>query len=114
MTRGTPSQDAGSFDNTITTGVDLNADATTDVYDPSQQAIVYGVYLPNGGSSAIVQLELTDGTDTGVVTPGQGAGDAVDYTGPIVLNKGWKLQVNVTTVEGGAQTNDAVVSHSEQ
>lgn len=114
MPRGTPTQDAGSYDNTITTGVDLNSTGTTDVYDAGQQAIVYGAYLPNGGTSAIVQLEITDGTDTAVLTPGQAAGDGIAYTGPIVLNKGWKLQVNVTTVEGAAQTNDAVVSHSEQ
>jgi len=94
--------------------IDLNANATTTVYDGDTRAIVYGVYLRNGGSTAVARLEVTDDTDTATLTPGQGGGDSIEFTGPIVLNRSEQLQVNVTTVEGSAQTNTAAVSRDEQ
>ena len=96
------------------TDIDLNADAATTVYDGDTQAIVYGVYLRNGGSTAVARLEVTDGTDTATLTPEQGGGDSIEFTGPVVLNRSEQLQVNVTTVEGAAQTNTAAASRDEQ
>jgi hypothetical protein len=96
------------------TSVDLNTDATTDLYDPSDEAVVHGVYLQHGGSTAVVQLEITDGTDTAVLTPGQAAGDGIAFTGPIGLDSGEKIQANVTTKEGSAQSNTAAVSKGEK
>lgn len=112
---GTPVRDNRTYAATKTTGVDLNSTGSTDIYDPSVQAMVYGAYLRNGGGTAEVSLEATDGTDTITVLNNRanGGGD-VEFTGPIVLDSGWKLQVNVTTAEGTAQTNDAVVFKAEK
>ena len=96
------------------TTVDLNADATTDLYDPSRAATVWAVHLQNGGGTAVVQLEVTDGSNTAVLTPGQAAGDGIDYAQVLELAASEKLQANVTTVEGGAQTNTAVVLRAEE
>lgn len=95
------------------TTVDLNTNATTDLYDPSTDAEISGVFLQNGGSTAVVQLEVTDGTDTAVVTPGQAGGDGIDMGDTISLGASDKLQANVTTVEGAAQSNTAVVLKRE-
>lgn len=96
-----------------TTGIDLNTTGTTDVYDPSTEALVHGVYMRNGGGTAVVRLEVTDGTNTAVLTPGQSGGEGIAFGDTIALDSGQKLQVNVTTAEGSSQTNDAVVSRGE-
>lgn len=93
------------------TSVDLNSNATTDLLDIGVRTEVTGVYLQNGGTSAVVQLEVTDGTDTAVLTPGQAAGNGIDYGDTVQLDSADKLQANVTTVEGAAQSNTAVVTH---
>lgn len=97
------------------TSVDLNSSGTTDIYDPTDDAVAHGVHLENGGSTAVVQLEVTDGTNTAVLTPGQTAGDGIAWEpGVYGLEAGEKLQVNVTTVEGSAQSNTAAASVGEQ
>lgn len=95
--------------------VNLNATGTTALYNPTEDAVAHGVHLQNGGSTAVVQLEVTDGTDTAVLTPGQAAGDGIAWEpGEYGLDAGDTLQVNVTTAEGAAQTNTAAVSHGEK
>lgn len=96
------------------TDIDLNTSGTTTLYDGNAQAIVTGVYLQNDGTSAVVRLEMTDGTDTAVLTPDQTAGDGIAFDGPLHIEKAQNLQANVATVEGGAQTNTAVASVDEQ
>lgn len=97
------------------TTVDLNdTSGTTDLFDPSGDATVYGVYLRNGGSSAVVNLEVTDGSDTATVVNNRGSGGADIALGDtLALGNGDKLQVNVTTAEGSAQSNTAVVFKTE-
>lgn len=95
------------------TSVDLNSNATTDLYDPSSDATVFGVFLENSGSSAVVQLEVTDGTNTAVLTPGQTAGDGISFHGEVFLGEGDKLQANVTTIEGSSLSETAVVLEAQ-
>lgn len=95
--------------------VDLNTVATTDVYDPTEDAEVHAVHLANSGSTAVVQLEVTDGTDTAVLTQGQAAGDGIAWEpGTYGLEAGEKLQANVTTAEGSSLTGTAAASVGEQ
>lgn len=96
------------------TSIDLNSTGTTAIYNPTDEAVVHGVYLQNGGGTAVVQLEVTDGTDTAVLTPGQTGGEGIDYTGPLGLDSDETLQTNVTTAEGAAQSNTAAVSRGEK
>lgn len=91
------------------TPIDLNATGATPIYDASHDATVYGVHLTNSGGTAVVQLEVTDGTDTVVLTPDQAAGDDVVYDRPIPLDAANDLQINVTTAEGSALEETAVV-----
>lgn len=92
------------------TTIDLNDTGTTStVYDGDDDTLIYGVFMQNGGSTAVAQLEVTDGTDTSVLTPGQTAGDGIDFGSTIALSKNDDLQINVTTAEGSAQTNECVV-----
>lgn len=98
---------------TVFTAVDLNSGGTTTVADPSNDARVPSVHLTNGGSTAVVVLEVTDGTDTVVLTPGQTAGDNIAYQTDVMLDENESLQVNVTTPEGAAQTNTAAVGVAE-
>lgn len=96
------------------TSIDLNTNATTDIVDTSRQTKVYSVHMLNGGSSAVAQLEVTDGSSTGVLTQGQSAGDTISFTGPIVVPSGETVQINVTTVEGAAQSNTCLVTRGNQ
>jgi len=96
------------------TDIDLNSTGATTIYDGDAQAAIYGVYLRNGGGTAEVRLEVTDGTDTATIANPSGAGASLEFTGPIVLNRTEDLQINVTTAEGSAQTNTAAVSRDEQ
>lgn len=91
------------------TDVDLNATGTTTVHNPSHDATAFGVYLPNSGSTAVVELRVTDGTDTVNLTPGQAAGDDVAYSDPLPLDGDNELEINVDTAEGSALTETAVV-----
>lgn len=91
------------------TTVDLNSTGTTTVYDPDHDATAYGVYMANGGGTADVQLEVTDGTDT-VVLDDPGAGSAIEFSDDLALDGDQSLQVNVTTAEGSALTETAAVS----
>lgn len=92
----------------VYTDVDLNTDATTTVYDPSHDATVGRVEVPNGGSTAEFDVEVTDGTDT-VVLASSGAGNAVTLADPLPLDGANSLQVDVTTVEGSALTETVAV-----
>lgn len=95
------------------TSIDLNDTSTTStIYDPSTDAEVSGVYMQNGGTSAEVQLEVTDGTDTSVLAV-PGAGNSLEFGDTISLGDGDSLQINVTTAEGTAQANTAVVFKTE-
>ena len=94
--------------NTEYTTVDLNATGTTSIYAPSSDATVYGVYLENGGSTAELQLEATDGSDT-VILSNPGAGEGLSFSDMHALGGDQTLQVNVTVAEGAAQTNTAAV-----
>lgn len=92
--------------------IDLNATGTTELFSPETDAFIYGVYLTNGGSTAEVDLEITDGTDT-VTLESNAAGGNVSYENEIVLGRSDSLQVNVRVAEGAAQTNTAVVLKAE-
>lgn len=95
------------------TTVDLNATGTTTLFDADSAADVWGVYLRNGGGTAEVSLEVTDGSNTARVVDNEGsAGAGIEFTGPLQLAAAEDLQANVTTAEGTAQTNDAVVIRS--
>lgn len=93
---------------TVFTDVDLNATGTTTVANPDKDARVSAVYLANGGSTADVQLEVTDGTDT-VIVDDPVAGSGITHETDVMLDKGESLQVNVTTAEGSALTETAAV-----
>lgn len=101
------------------TDIDLNSTGTTDLYtipsdDVTDGAVIEGVYLKNGGGAAVVQLEVTDGSSTAVLTPGQSGGDSITFTGGILLGGSDKLQANVTTAEGSSQTNTAAVGRGNR
>lgn len=96
------------------TDVDLNDNATTEVYNPGKEAHVYFVKMENTGSTAQAQLELTDGSSTAVLTTTQSAGDDIAWTVGMALGPDDKLQVNVTTVEGSALAGTVAVSRGEQ
>lgn len=91
---------------TVFTDVDLNADAVTTLADPASDARVSSVYVPNGGSTAEIQLEVTDGTDT-VVIDNPAAGSGIEHETDVLLDEGESVQMNVTTVEGSALTETA-------
>lgn len=92
------------------TDVDLNTDATTEIFSPSHnEQAVERVEMPNGGSTAEVALEVTDGTTTYTLASSGSGGDAVSFAGTLPLTDGETLQINVTTVEGSAQTDTAGV-----
>ena len=93
---------------TVLTAVDLNASGTTSIADPSNDARVSAVYLANGGSTADVQLEVTDGTDT-VVIDDPAAGNGIEHETDVMLDENESLQVNVTTAEGSALSDTAAV-----
>jgi len=94
------------------TSIDLNSTGATTVYDPSDDSEVSGVYLNNGGSTAEVQLEATDGSDTSILAV-PGAGNSLEFSGTALLDSGDSLQINVTTAEGAALTGTAVVFRAE-
>lgn len=94
------------------TSIDLNATGTTEVHNPTTDSHVVGVWLENSGSTAVVQLEVTDGTSTAVLTPAQTAGDGIDFSADIALDADDTLQINVTTAEGSALTGTAAASRS--
>lgn len=98
---------------TVFTTVNLNATGTTTVANPSGDARVPAVYLANGGGTADVQLEVTDGTST-VVVDDPAAGSGIVHETDVLLDEDESLQVNVTTAEGAALTETAaagVASH---
>lgn len=95
------------------TTVDLNATGTTALLDRDTAADVWGVYLRNGGSTAEVSLEITDGSNTATLADNRGsAGANIEFDGPLELAASETLQANVTTAEGSAQSNTAVVIRS--
>ena len=105
--------DIGGFKAGVTyTDIDLNTNAATEIYNHDGDAAIYGVYMENGGSTAEVNLEVTDGTDTAVLAQ-PGAGGSVEFGETVVFDNPESLQINVTTVEGAAQTNTCVVFHGE-
>jgi len=94
------------------TDVDLNSTGTTTLLSPSTDVQISGVYLLNGGTSAEVDLEITDGTDTATLSEGSGGGN-VTFGDTTILGAGDSLQITVQTAEGAAQTNTAVVIYAE-
>lgn len=113
MARGAPVTPADTPDVDYT-DVDLNDASAHTVYNPSGPAIVYGVWLANGGGTADVQLQVTDGSDTVNLTATQGAGNDLRFTNTIALSSDDSLQINVDTAEGSAQTDTAAVSRVER
>lgn len=97
---------------TVFTDIDLNSTGTTTVADPSNDARVPSVHLTNGGGTAEVRLEVTDGTDTAVLTD-PGAGANIDYQTDIMLDENESVQIVVEVAEGTAQTNTAAVGVAE-
>lgn len=95
------------------TSIDLNTTGTTTVYDGDREAIIHGVYAENSGGTLEVQLEITDGTDTTVLTLDQGAGDGIAFETELELDPSNDLQLNVTTGEGAIETTTAAVIRSE-
>jgi len=91
----------------VYTDVDLNATGSTTLFDPDDGAEVSGVYLPNGGSTAEVDLEVTDGTDTTTLVVG-GAGGRVEFGNTVRLGGDDSLQATVRVAEGTALTETAV------
>lgn len=90
------------------TSIDLNDTSTTStIFDPINGRAT-GVYMENGGTTAEVQLEVTDGSNTAVLAV-PGAGNNLEFSGEIHLDKSDSLQINVTTAEGSSQSNTAVV-----
>lgn len=90
----------------VYTTVDLNATGTTTVYDPDTDATVERIQVPNGGSTAEFDVEVTNGSDT-VVLESSGGGNAITIADPLPLNGAQSVQVNVTAAEGGALTETA-------
>lgn len=88
------------------TTVDLNATGTTTLADPDSDARLPAVYVPNGGSTADIQLEVTDGADT-VVVDNPAAGEAIEHETDVLIDAGQSVQVNVTTAEGTALSETA-------
>lgn len=93
--------------NAVFTSIDLNSTGTTTIWDPVSGKAV-GVYMNNGGATAEVQLEVTDGTNTAVLDV-PGAGTNLEFGNEASLASSDSLQINVTVAEGSAQTNTAVV-----
>lgn len=97
------------------TSINLNPASTptaTTVYNPADLATVYAVDLANGGSSAEVRLQVTDGTNTAVIAE-PAAGAALHVAADRVLSAGDELQVVVETAEGSSLTETAGVSRGE-
>lgn len=95
------------------TDVDQNTAATTTLYSPTNDAKAGGVHLNNPGSTAELRLEVTDGTNTAVLSD-PGAGASISFTDEVFLSGGTdQLQVVVETAEGSAQSETAAVSRSE-
>lgn len=102
----------GDDPTTTYTTVDLNSTGTTTIYDGDVGATIQGVYMKNDGGNAIAQLEVTDGTDTGVIRE-LAVGGNLEYDGDIDLPPTDDLQINVTTAEGSAETAEVVVVANE-
>jgi len=96
----------------VYTSIDLNTAATTTLYDPDEDAEISGVFLPNGGSTAEVSLEVTDGTDTGTLAQ-SGAGGAIEFGDTIRIGEADSIQLTVTTVEGAALSETATVLRTQ-
>lgn len=94
------------------TSVDLNTTGTTTIYNGSVQGKVYGVFLHHSGSTAEFQLEVTDGTNTGILRV-PGAGSSLEFGDTIAVDSGDDLQINVTVAEGSSLTGTAVVFRGE-
>lgn len=90
------------------TDVDLNATGTTTILSPGADVRVFGVFMEHGGSTAEVNLEVTDGTNTAVISQ-PGAGGNIGGGDTLALDANNELQVNVTTAEGAALTGTVVV-----
>lgn len=90
------------------TDIDLNSAGATTVFDADGDATVTGVHMKNGGSTAEVELQATDGTDTATLAE-PGAGSSLEFGDSIALDSESDLQIEVTTAEGSAQSNTAVV-----
>ena len=95
------------------TDIDENATGATTVLDPTADTVVTGVYADNGGSSAIMLLEVTDGTNTATITPDQSGGDGVAFHDRLELPNSQSLAINVTTAEGSGLSETAAVIHSD-
>lgn len=92
--------------------VDLNAAGTTTIHGSDNDAQITGVYMENGGSTAVAQLESTNGTDTAVLAA-PGAGNSLAFSDNLLVGNTDTLQINVTTAEGAALTGTVVVFTAE-
>lgn len=90
------------------TDIDLNTSGATTIYDQSHGNTISGVYMKNGGSTAEVELQVTDGSNTATLAV-PGAGTNLSFEGVIECASADSLQIDVTTKEGSSQTNTAVV-----
>lgn len=96
------------------TSVDLNATGTTTIFDGDEKVLITGVHLRNGGGTAVANLEVTDGSDTATLVNNRGSGGSdIHYENTFALARNDDLQINVTTAEGAAQSNTAVVLRGE-
>lgn len=99
---------------TAYTTVDLNATGATTIYAPTNDAEVSGVHLENTGGTAVIQLEVTDGTNTAVLDANNGGGGSIHFEDELRLDGGVdSLQINVTTAEGATLTGTAAVFRGE-
>lgn len=94
---------------TTFTSIDLNTAATTTVYNPATDAELGGVHMAHGGSTAEVRLEITDGTNTAVLSD-PGAGAPIHFSDDLQLDAGESLQIVVEVTEGAALTETAAAS----
>lgn len=97
------------------TDMDLNSTGTTTIYAPTNDAVVSGVHMANGGGTNEVRLEVTDGTNTATLAGAAiSAGDPIHFEDEVHLAGGVdELQITVSTTEGSALTETAAVPRSE-
>lgn len=101
----------------VYTTIDANATGDTTIYsgpsEPNNTALVYGVYMVQGGATSEVSLKVTDGSDT-VVLADIAGGATLSFTDDICLGPDDSLVLTVDTAEGTTQSDTAVVFVGER
>ena len=92
--------------------IDIGELGTTTLFDPEEDSYVYGVFLLNDTSAARATLEVTNGSQTGVLRE-SGAGGSIDFQNTFVLGHNDTLQLTVTQTDG-AETNTATILKAER